>query len=432
MTIIEQQKDLKTILKKHVNTIHCSNNLTLVQRKLFNALLFNAYHEISEKLQYMIPVKKLCTLIGYDSRDYKKLRKSILDLITTAIEWNVIENDKGDQQEKWRASAVVSAAKIENGICTYEFSSVMRELLYRPEIYGKIDINIMTSFNSSYGLALYENCIRFQGIATTPWLPISTFRKLMGIAENRYKNFCDLKKRVLDIAVKEVNLYSPIKVIPEIQRVNKKVTNIKFKLSLKEKMNHNNIIIENTDSELINILKRDFSLSEKAVSDVLSQYELEFIENKIQLIKISESFRSGKIRDIAAYLMDALKRDYKPSRSSKNVLKEMKYKDEMHITANKANEEAQIRKLKRQKKQKIDNYLNSLGDYEKKKLHAVFEKDLMNSKDGYSIKSYRTYGMKSRIVQALFNCYVIDIIDKLVVEASNQDVCVLDLRDSGV
>src|ERR1700722_13412151 len=106
MTLLEQKKNIKTILKKHVNTIHCSNDLTLVQRKLFNALLFNAYHEMPEKLQYVISVKKLCGLIGYDSRDYKKLRKSIMDLITTAIEWNVIENDQGDQKEKWRASSV--------------------------------------------------------------------------------------------------------------------------------------------------------------------------------------------------------------------------------------------------------------------------------------------------------------------------------------
>lgn len=92
MTLQEHKKDVKTILKKHVNTIHCSNDLTLVQRKLFNALLFNAYHEMQEKLQYEISVKKLCELIGYASRDYKKLKKSIMDLITTAIEWNVIED----------------------------------------------------------------------------------------------------------------------------------------------------------------------------------------------------------------------------------------------------------------------------------------------------------------------------------------------------
>ena len=35
-------------LKKHINAIHCTNNLSLLQRKLFNALLFNAYPNLLE------------------------------------------------------------------------------------------------------------------------------------------------------------------------------------------------------------------------------------------------------------------------------------------------------------------------------------------------------------------------------------------------
>ena len=66
-------------LKKHVNLIHCSNNLSLVQRKLFNALLFNAYPELGFKQQFCIRTKKLCEMIGYRSNDYKSLKKALLE-----------------------------------------------------------------------------------------------------------------------------------------------------------------------------------------------------------------------------------------------------------------------------------------------------------------------------------------------------------------
>lgn len=422
----EEKKDINIILKKHVNTIHCSNNLTLVQRKLFNALLFNAYHEMSDKSQYSISIKKLCRLIGYDSRDYKKLKKSIMDLITTAIEWNVIENNHGELNEKWRASAIVSAAKIENGVCSYEFSSVMRELLYRPEIYGKVDLNVMTAFNSSYGLALYENCIRFQSIATTPWLPINTFRKLMGITENRYQNFCDFKKRVLDVAVKEVNLYSPIKVVPEIQRINKKVISIKFKLSSSNQLNQLDDDGKNLDSELINILKMDFHLSDKALSNILSQYDEEYIKNKIKFIKSSENFKSGKIREIAGYLIDALKKDYKRSKSSKDMIKEEKIREDREISQTKAQEEAKQRKSSKQKKLIIETYLDSITTDQKEQLTLDFEKKLLSSKDAYAIKSYKRFGMRSKIVQALYNCYLTEIINKKQLNHDIPDVCVMD------
>jgi plasmid replication initiation protein len=146
----------------------------------------------------------------------------------------------------------------------------MRELLYRPEIYGRIDIQIMTEFRSSYGLALYENCIRFQNVPSTPWLPIAVFKKLMGIAEDRYPSFCDLKKRVLDIAVKEVNLYSPIKMTPEIQRVNKKVISIKFKLFPKKELGNIEDQVADINSDLLELLRCEFLLSEKVTLEVLA------------------------------------------------------------------------------------------------------------------------------------------------------------------
>ncbi len=418
--LVEQRKDIKKpILKKHVNTIHCTNNLTLVQRKLFNAFLFHAYHEIPERFQYEVPVKKLCQLIGYDSRDYKKLRKSILDLLTTAIEWNVIEDEQGEEKEKWRASSIVSAAKIENGICTYEFSSIMRELLYRPEIYGKIDIQVMTQFKSSYGLALYENCVRFQSISSTPWLPINVFKRLMGVTGDQYQSFCDLKKRVVDIAVKEVNLYSPIKVIPETQRINKKVVKIKFKLYPKKETDN---IIENQiadiDLDLFEHLKREFTLSEKIALEILSNYEPGFIKEKIKLIKISDSFQTGKIRDLSAYLIDSLRRDYKPSKSSKVLLDEIRRQKEVQIKEEKRKEEALQQNLKQQKLERINNYLNSLTEEEKNHLHQAFEQNLTNSKDNYSIKYYKRFGLDSKLVQSLFSNYVADLIGENQLESA--------------
>ena len=116
---IKSEKSLE--LKKHINAIHCTNNLTLVQRKLFNALLFNAYAELPHKAQFEVPARALCALIGYNSNDYGKLKKALLALMTVALEWNVIDYSSSDSSGKWRASAVLSSAKLEDGICTYEY-----------------------------------------------------------------------------------------------------------------------------------------------------------------------------------------------------------------------------------------------------------------------------------------------------------------------
>ncbi|CAN5424791.1 replication initiation protein [soil metagenome] len=393
-------------LKKHVNAIHCTNNLSLVQRKLFNALLFNAYSELPYKAQFEIPARTLCNLIGYNSNDYAKLKKALLALITIAIEWNVIDySSKG--AINWRASSVLSAATLENGLCTYEYSSIMRELLYHPEIYGRINMAILTQFNSNYGLALYENCIRYQGLPQTPWFTIEIFRKLMGVFNDKYTAFKDFKKRVLDVAVAEVNQHSPIHIIPEIKRQNQKVANIRFKLvapQLKAK-NEPDIDHNTHEEDMINCLSKDFGFSPEVINNMRTQYETSYLREKVNLIINSESYRMGKIRGPAGYLMDALKKDYKSLKSSKLVMAEKREE--------KISQEAAIAQYLEKQKQRyeecinssIENYVLALSEDANRNLLSLFELDLKNSNNivyGWFLK----YGLEHSAVKALYRSFI--------------------------
>jgi len=390
---LSNNTDLKqNLLKKHVNAIHCTNNLSLVQRKIFNAFLLNAYYDLPTKSQYEISMRKLCEMIGYDSRDYKKLKKSLLDLISTVIEWSIVDNTSRVIDEKWRASSIISAAKIENGICTYEFSTIMREILYRPEIYGKIDLKVMIEFESGYALALYENCVRFQGVSQTPWFSTNTFRKLMGVSEKSYLNFSDLKKRVLDIAIKEVNRYSPITLTPEINRVNKQVTAIRFKLT------HKKNLLDANDPVVLS-LKTHFSFSEVGLKNILAQYDKNYIQEKIDLIKKSDSFKQGKIRELSAYLIDALKRDYKPKNLINSNKEEEKKPYTLSVPVKRDEENDRRRKI-------VDQYVDGLNPEEKNLLIANFDSHLKEKDSFYLYQRFQKSGLKTVSVRAVFTVFV--------------------------
>ncbi len=107
----------------------------------------------------------------------------------------------------------------------------MKELLYRPEIYGRLNMHVQAKFKSTYGLALYENCIRYQDIKQTPWINLGTFRKLMGVETGKYTVFRDFKRRVLDKAITEVNEYSPIKIYSPTREISVSDINKQTKLS---------------------------------------------------------------------------------------------------------------------------------------------------------------------------------------------------------
>ena len=391
-------------LKKHVNAIHCSNNLTLVQRKLFNALLFNAYPNLPHKQTFEIKGKDLYNLIGYNSKDTGKLKDALLGLITIAIEWNVIDCSSG-QEKKWKASSILASAELSNGICSYEYSQVMRDFLYQPEIYGKINIELVSQFKSGYGLALYENCIRYKGLTQTPWFPIDVFRKLMGVYDDKYQAFKDFKKRVLDVGVTEVNSISPIKVIPEIERVNQKVVKIRFILA--KSIDYISMVLaENIiDDELNRILIDTFGFSDGMVDEVFSKYEQNYIREKIEIIIQSENFLGGKIRGLAGYLTEALKKDYKPSRSSRILVDERRKIKEQKENDKIQREKDASEKYKAYITKKINGYMASLTSEQHQELMDEFD-EYMKFQNSTALNFYRKYGLDHPAVKASFNNYI--------------------------
>ena len=56
-------------VKKNVAAIHISGKLTLLQRKLSNVLLLNAYDALTSKQKHQIDARTLCMMVGYNSND---------------------------------------------------------------------------------------------------------------------------------------------------------------------------------------------------------------------------------------------------------------------------------------------------------------------------------------------------------------------------
>ena len=145
-------------LKKHVATIHCSNKLSLLQRKISNVLLYNAYDKLLKQEEHIINIGELCKMLNFRSNDYNLIKKSLKKLISIVIEWNMFNENTGE--EDWSASSILASVKLSGAECTYAYSPRMREFLHMPRMYGRINLHIQARFKSSYGLALYENCVR--------------------------------------------------------------------------------------------------------------------------------------------------------------------------------------------------------------------------------------------------------------------------------
>lgn len=373
--MVGRRKNLE--LKKHVAAIHSSNKLSLLQRKIANALLFNAYDELLEKDEHMIHIATLCQLIGYDSNDYKTIKRSLVNLLATVIEWNLVDGDKLDTEGIWNASSIIADASINGPFCTYSYSNKMKGLLYRPEMYGRLNMLVQAQFQSNYGLALYENCIRFQNIKRTPWFDIAKFRKLMGVEDGKYKIFRDFKHRVLDKAIEEVNKYSPIKVEPQFNRQGRRVVSIQFIINhIKNEKGYRKVT--NIISSLSAILKLKFGLSKKQIEEVMTTYEEEYIREKITIVESSTSYLEGKISHLSKYLICALKDDYQQNKFNKNVSKIIQ-KEQSKDKKTKNIEQNKMEEYRRFQNKEILKLFNLQVESEQKNILTEFEKQLGKS-----------------------------------------------------
>lgn len=357
---VEKSRDLK----KHVAAIHCSNNLTLMQRKIANVLLYNAYKDLPTKDVHIITIPDLCKILGFNSHNHEALKDALRALISTVIEWNVI-NDK-TQKECWTASSVLASVQIQGTECQYAYSHHMKQMLHSPAVYGRINLIIQSRFKSSYGLALYENCARFRNLPLTKWFPLDEFRKLMGVNPGEYEIFRDLNRRVIDKAVDEVNSHSDIIVAPEFKKVNRKVVDVRFSIKQREKKirlgisdipKEDNAQLKDIQrsgeiSSLVHRLTKEFGVTYYVADEIVSQYEASYIDQKIMELLCSDSFKEGKIKNSAAFLVSSIKKDYQLSKSSQIIQHEM-------IKENLAKEEAfnKLKMLEDEREKQYEEYV---------------------------------------------------------------------------
>ncbi len=410
MSTEKEAKDLE--LKKHVGSIHCSNMLSLLQRKISNVLLYYAYDELLEKEEHQIPIKTLCSLIGYSSHDYDSIKRALKALISTVIEWNLLGDSKENAIDDWNASSILASVAIRGGICSYSYSHRLKKLLYMPEIYGRINIAIQARFKSNYALALYENCIRYRNLPHTRWFALATFRKLMGVPDDKYIIFRDFKRRVLDKSLQEINAYADIQLESEIEREGLRVNRIRFKIQSRElKAKQYKEVKEPEDRRDVFNQLINFGLTPQQATKLLNEYDPNFIEEKIKLIKVSHTYRQDKVHNRVAYLKSALRDDYH------NKLPEVRG---TMITSQCTQTEDNLRKSHADLiNTRMDEAFYNLDKLKQIELKVAFENYLKTNNNRFILDKYHEKGFSNRIVKSMFRVFLKENYASLVPHAES-------------
>lgn len=436
----EKKRKTDLILKKHVGLIHCENKLTLIQRKICNILLFNAIDRINEQEIHEISQKQLCSLVGYNSNDISLIKDAIRSLISVVMEWNLLddslfvnENALPEEVISWNASSLLAGASIKRGIIHYSYSPQIKTVLTSLEIYGRINLFIQSKFNSSYSLVLYENCVRFKNIKQTSWFSLQLFRSLMGVSQGKYASFKEFKRNVITVAVKEINQKSDILIEPQYKKIGRQIVAVQFLISDNE--NYHPIFkrINATtkphehlhQTKIVDILTSQFNLSLKQVKKLLAEYDSQYLLEKINLIRKKEN-----IDNQAAYLIAALKHDYKDLQ--KNELQQLNKRIENNYYLREYKEASQIGSLKKRymlyKLKLYKKYIRDQTETIQELIYEGFEAYLKPNSEIF--KNYKKKGFFSPLVVAELITFIEQNYSSIIQECLSFDDYITAEEDS--
>jgi len=95
-----------------------------------------------------------------------------------------------------------------------------------------------SDFKSVYAVRLYELLIQWRSTGKTPIFEINKFRDQLGIGVNEYTRMEALKRRVLEIAIEQVNEFSDITVKYDQQKKGRSISGFSFTFKQKKLANN--------------------------------------------------------------------------------------------------------------------------------------------------------------------------------------------------
>jgi hypothetical protein len=417
---------VKNEVKKHVGAIHVSGQLSLIQHKASNILLINAYEDLLAKEQHRISVIELANAIGFDSNNLDYLKEALKGMIGVILEWNLLDQ-KGN--EDWEAMPLLSYVRINRGHCYYAYPEELRRKLYNPEVYAIVSAAIQQKFTSAPALKLYENLARYRRVQTTGWIDLELLKKMLGVEESDYyQEFKRLNSKVLKPAVEEINQTTDLLVAMQPPlRESRRVVAVKFRiednpqLPLFQRPAERQAIEGQvvTEGEVASPHSEDtrsasydrlltFGLTDHQANKAIAKFDDAYIEENLAVVE--QDYRAGKVQNLRAYTVAALRDDYRIRKSALEANAEAAEQGKKQQKLRQEQARQRLDGLRKEfEAERLDQALAALGDLGRRDLEWDFQAMLQGANDSGHVmirKFYKQHGLASRPVQAFYRGFV--------------------------
>ena len=311
--------------------IQVQSKITLLQRRAWNVLLANAYNELPNKDIHRVSMAELAAKLGFGDGNQEYLKETLEALVDCKIEWNLLNKDN---KQVWGVASLLASAEIEEGICTYGFAPHLRRQLYHPRIYAKLNLRLQNQFKSRYALVLWEVCFDYYDTerdrGETSFIPLETFRELMGLETDDYTTFKSLNQWVIKPAIKEINDLTNYLVEVEQKRLGRRIGELKFRITKVKQIPIQESLfpdIENLSSVAIELVQAEI---DRKVALEIADQDWDFVNPQklpepgtypdfLMYVaeKIEISQHAAEVKNRGGFIIEAIRENYQNSEVQK-------------------------------------------------------------------------------------------------------------------
>jgi len=205
-------------------------NLQLQEQKIILYLISKIKPEDMELKEHTFQIQDFCRVCGLDTSNganYLYIRKTLKDLRDKSV-WVTLDNGS-EATLAWIDYVIMSK---NSGTVKIKISDMIKPyLLFLRERYTQYELLYTLAMKSQYSIRLYE-LLKSYEYQRTKAFDISEL-KIRLSAEN-YERFPDFKRKVLDIAIGEINSFTDIEISYAATKQGRRFAKIEFSIRPKK------------------------------------------------------------------------------------------------------------------------------------------------------------------------------------------------------
>ena len=233
--------DKEIILQKKNDFVNALYKLSLDEMRIFNYAIAKTNPFKEHNNMMTISINDLVKFYNLDSKSdkYNQFNEALNHLFNRQMTYTYHDEEHGDM---WATCRLI-VNKIENkkGVIGLKFSDEINQLIKCDRDFLEYKLKQTIGITSPNAVRIYEMLLYILKMTPNKSLKkefsIEEIKNKLGLSD-KYPRFCDFKKYVLEVAKKQINQHTDIKINYEVKKLGRTPTSVIFTAKYKPNAEH--------------------------------------------------------------------------------------------------------------------------------------------------------------------------------------------------